>query len=171
MAPPKLHSEIDARAWLALAGLREIDRAHLRLLPSAKCSLKQLSAAESSLIAWESDTPGPFLASVLSVLAASSAGPSRWLFVKAWGKYPSSRGKSSSPQPVQDQGAKSEEDNDTSPEDPFVLLGSALDHANGVSADAKGIGDTVQPPLSAFEDLPLLSKITQHGSASVEELV
>lgn len=72
---------------------------------------------------------------------------------------------------VDDEPAEGEEDNDAGPEDPFVLLGSALDHADGVAADAERVGGAVEPALGAFKHLALIAQVAQDGSAAVEKLV
>jgi hypothetical protein len=77
----------------------------------------------------------------------------------------------SSTQVVYDEPTKGEEDDDSSPENPLVLLGSSLDHAYRVAADAQGVGYAVQAPLGAFEHLSLLAQIAQDGPAAVEKLV
>lgn len=57
---------------------------------------------------------------------------------------------------VDDDKTKEEEGDGPSPEDPFVLFGSPLHHAYGVTTDSQGIGNAVEPFLSAFENLTLL---------------
>ena len=42
-----------------------------------------------------------------------------------------------------DQETEDKKDNDSSPKDPFVLLGPSLDHANGITTDTECICDTV----------------------------
>lgn len=76
-----------------------------------------------------------------------------------------------SPQEMYDEPAKGEEKHDAGPEDPFVLLGPPLDHADGVAADAQRVGDAVQLPLRALEHLALLAQIAEHGPAALEVFV
>jgi hypothetical protein len=76
-----------------------------------------------------------------------------------------------STQIVDDEPAKGEEDDDSGPEDPFVLLGSSLDHAYRVAADAQGVGHAVQASLGALEHFPLLAQVAQDGPAAIQELV
>lgn len=57
---------------------------------------------------------------------------------------------------VDDDKTKEEERDGPSPEDPFVLFGSPLHHADGVTTDPQGVGNAVEPFLSAFENLTLL---------------
>jgi hypothetical protein len=72
---------------------------------------------------------------------------------------------------VYDEPAEEEEDDDSGPEDPLVLLGAALDHAYRVAADAQGVCDAVDALLGALEHLALVAQVAQHGAAAVEELV
>jgi hypothetical protein len=72
---------------------------------------------------------------------------------------------------VDDEPAEDEEDDDAGPEDPLVLLGPPLHHADRVAADAERIGDGIQPPLGALEHLPLLAEVAQDVPPAVEELV
>ncbi len=51
---------------------------------------------------------------------------------------------------VDDEETKSHKDRDACPEDPFVLLGSSLNHPNGVAADPEGVGHVVQFLLRPF---------------------
>lgn len=76
-----------------------------------------------------------------------------------------------SPQEVNDEPAEGEEDDDAGPEDPLVLLGPALDHADGVAADAERVGGAVEAALGALEHLALVAQVAEHGPAAVEELV
>lgn len=70
-----------------------------------------------------------------------------------------------------DEPAKRKKKHDPGPEDPFVLLGPPLHHADRVAADAQRVGDAVQLPLSAFEHLSLLAQIAQHGPAALEVFI
>jgi hypothetical protein len=72
---------------------------------------------------------------------------------------------------VDDEPAEDEEDDDAGPENPLVLLGPPLHHADRVAADAERVGDGIQPPLGALEHLPLLAQVAQNVPAAVEELV
>lgn len=72
---------------------------------------------------------------------------------------------------MDDEPTKGEEKHDAGPEDPFVLLGPPLHHADRFAADAQRVGDAVQLPLSALEHLPLLAQIAQHGPAALEVFV
>ena len=74
-------------------------------------------------------------------------------------------------QVVYDQPAKSEEYYDTSPEYPFVLFCSSFYHADSVSTDAQRIGYTVEFLLRTLHHLPLLSEVSEDGTASLYELI
>jgi len=72
-----------------------------------------------------------------------------------------------SPQIVNDQPAEQEEDDNSTPEYPLVLLRSPLDHADGVATNTQGIRHSVQPPLCPFEHFPLLAQIAEDRPSSV----
>ena len=48
-----------------------------------------------------------------------------------------------SPQVVNDQPAEQEEDDDSTPENPLVLLRSPLNHADSIATDSQGIRNRV----------------------------
>lgn len=70
-----------------------------------------------------------------------------------------------------DQPTEAKEDDDAGPEDPLVLLGPPLDHADGVPADAERVGDAVQAALGILEHVPLGAEVAQHGLAAGYVLV
>jgi len=80
-----------------------------------------------------------------------------------------------SPQVVEDQPAKQEEDDYAGKEDPLVLARAPLDHADGVAADAQRVGDAVQPLLRVLEHLALVAQVAQDrlspGNVVVERAV
>ncbi|GAW26219.1 hypothetical protein SAMD00023353_2401420 [Rosellinia necatrix] len=75
------------------------------------------------------------------------------------------------PQEVQDEPAEGEEDEDAGPEDPLVLAGAALDHADGVAADAEGVGDAVEAALGVLEHVALGAEVAEHGLPAGDVLV
>lgn len=60
---------------------------------------------------------------------------------------------------MQHSPAEQEKDNNTTPEDPLILLCTSLDHADGISADAECIRHVIQSALRTFEDFALLTQV------------
>lgn len=77
----------------------------------------------------------------------------------------------SSSQPLQDEIDKNDKDNNTGPENPLVLLGPPLNHANRVSGDAQRIRGRVKLPLRPLEHVPLVAQIPQHGPAPLQVFI
>ena len=76
-----------------------------------------------------------------------------------------------SPEVVDDQETKSEEDDRSGPEDPLVLLCAPFHHSNGVAADAQGVRNAVQLALCPLENLALLAEVAEHSTSTVEEFI
>ena len=72
---------------------------------------------------------------------------------------------------MQHQPAEQEEEYDTGPENPLVLLGPPLDHPDRVAADPQRIRDAVQLLLCPLQHIPLVPQIAEHGAASLQVLV
>lgn len=53
--------------------------------------------------------------------------------------------------------AKQEKENDTTPENPLVLLRPSLHLPNRISAYTESIGHTIQSPLGPLQHFPLLT--------------
>ena len=76
-----------------------------------------------------------------------------------------------SSQVIDDQEAEREKYDCSGPEDPFVLLCSSFNHSYSIATDAKRVGYTVEFPLGAFENVTLLSQVTEYCSATLEKLI
>lgn len=75
------------------------------------------------------------------------------------------------PQKVQYEPAEQEENDDSRPENPLILLCPPLHHAYRISADAERIRHTVQPPLRSLKHVSLMPQITQHGAPPVQKFI
>jgi hypothetical protein len=83
----------------------------------------------------------------------------------------SRRKKEQLPEKVQHRPAEQKKYHHTTPKDPFVLLRPSLHPPDRLAAHSQRVGYAVQPPLRAFEDLPLLSQVAQYRPSAVQELV
>jgi hypothetical protein len=72
---------------------------------------------------------------------------------------------------VYNKPAEQEEDNDSCPEYPFILLGSPFNHTDSITTDTQRIGYAVQSFLCPFKHLSLLTEVAQDSPASIQEFV
>jgi hypothetical protein len=83
----------------------------------------------------------------------------------------SSAARSGSPQIMQYPPTKSKEYHASHPKDPFILPCPSLNHANRVPTHTERIGNSVEPLLSALQDLLVPTQIPQYCLATGEILV
>jgi len=76
-----------------------------------------------------------------------------------------------SPQPSQHEVHKDDEHNNPTPKDPLVLLRPPLHHAHRISTDPQRRPNTIQLPLRALQDLPLIAQVSQHSPSSLKVLI
>lgn len=79
--------------------------------------------------------------------------------------------RTSSSQKVQHGPAEKKEDHHAAPENPLVLARASFHHSDGVAAYSQSVGDTVQPALSALEDLALLAEVCQYCAAPIQKVI
>jgi hypothetical protein len=70
-------------------------------------------------------------------------------------------------QKVYDEPTEKEKDDNTTPENPLVLLRSSFHHAYGVATDAQRIRHAIYLLLGPLQHFPLITQISQHGSPSI----
>jgi hypothetical protein len=72
---------------------------------------------------------------------------------------------------VYNKPAEQEEDNDSCPKNPLILLGSPFNHTNSIATDTQRIGYAVQSFLRPLEHLSLLTEVAQDSPTSIQEFV
>jgi hypothetical protein len=72
---------------------------------------------------------------------------------------------------VQHSPTKQEENNNSTPENPLILPRAPLHHPDRIPAYAERVRNTIQSSLSTFQYLALLTQISEHRPAPVQEVV